>query len=86
MKLPNKTKEMAWTRVGEAYLLLDPDTKKNVTIDPIAFMVWVQCDGKTDLESMTDVFSVDGNRDIVQAALKGILEKLEESGLVKWSK
>ena len=82
MNLPKKTKEMAWTRVGNAYVLVDPGTKENVTIDPIAFMVWVQCDGKTDLESMTDVFSVDGNRDIVQAALKGIIGKLEESGLV----
>ena len=85
MRLPKKTKEMTWTRVGESYVLLDPDTQKNVTVDPIAFMVWVQCDGKTNLENMTDVFSVDGNRDIVQAALKGILEKLEEIGLVKWS-
>ena len=75
---------MVWTRVGESYVLLDPDTKKNVTIDPIAFMVWVQCDGQTDLESMTDVFSVDGNRDIVKAALRGILDKLKESGLIIW--
>ncbi|NCO97542.1 MAG: hypothetical protein COY38_04810 [Candidatus Aenigmarchaeota archaeon CG_4_10_14_0_8_um_filter_37_24] len=82
MNLPKKTKEMAWTRVGNAYVLVDPKTKENVTIDPIAFMVWVQCDGETNLESMADVFSVDGNRDIVQAALKGIIEKLEESGLV----
>ncbi len=85
MKIPKKTKEMTWARVGESYVLLDPDTKKNVTIDPIAFMVWVQCDGKTKLESMTDVFSVDGNRDIVQAAIKGILSKLEQSGLISWS-
>jgi len=84
VKLPRKTKEMVWTRVGESYVLLDPDTKKNVTIDPIAFMVWVQCDGQTDLESMTDVFSVDGNRDIVKAALRGILDKLKESGLIIW--
>jgi len=85
VKIPKKTKEMTWARVGESYVLLDPDTKKNVTIDPIAFMVWVQCDGKTKLESMTDVFSVDGNRDIVQAAIKGILSKLEQSGLISWS-
>ena len=85
MKIPKKTKEMTWTRVGESYVLLDPDTKKNVTIDPIAFMVWVQCDGKTKLESMTDVFSVDGNRDIVQAAIKGILSKLKQSNLISWS-
>ena len=86
MKYPKKTKEMTWTRVGGSYVLLDPDTKKNVTIDPIAFMVWVQCDGKTDLDTMTDVFSVNGNRDIVQAALRGILDKLEQSGLIKYGK
>ena len=86
MKIPKKTKEMTWTRIGEAYVLLDSDTKENVTIDPIAFMVWVQCDGKTKLENMTDVFSVDGNRDIVQAAIKGILSKLEQSGLISWEK
>jgi hypothetical protein len=82
VKFPNKKKEMIWNRVGESYVLIDPDTKQNITIDPIAFMVWVQCDGKTNLETMTDVFSVDGNRDIVRAALKGILDKLEESDLI----
>ena len=84
MRLPKKTKEMTWTRVGESYVLLDIKTKENVTIDSIAFMVWVQCDGKTNLDNMTDVFSVDGNRDIVQAALRGILDKLKDSGLVAW--
>jgi len=84
VKIPKRTKEMTWTRAGESYILLDPKTKENITIDPIAFMVWVQCDGKTELESMTDVFSVDGNRDIVQAALKGILDKLESSNLITW--
>jgi hypothetical protein len=47
-------------------------------------MVWVQCDGETTIESLTDVFSVDGNRDVVQAALKGILDKLEKNGLIEW--
>lgn len=84
MKFPKRVKELTWARVGDAYVLLDPETKKNVTIDPIAFLVWVQCDGKTPIEDMTDVFSVNGNRDIIQAALKGILEKLEENGLITW--
>ena len=78
-----KTKEMTWTRLGNSYVLVDPDTKENITLDPIAFMVWVQCDGKTTIESLTDVFSVDGNRDVVQAALKGILDKLEKTGLIE---
>ena len=75
---------MTWTRLGEAYILLDPETKKNITIDPIAFMIWVQCDGKTELEQIVDVFSVNGNRDIIKAAINGILENLEDSGLIKW--
>jgi len=84
VKIPKRTKEMTWTRSGESYILLDQKTKENITIDPIAFMVWVQCDGKTKIESKTDVFSVDGNRDIVQAALKGILDKLESYKLIEW--
>lgn len=83
MKFPQKTKDMNWTRSGDSYVLLDPDNSKPITIDPIAFMVWVQCDGKTSLDNMTDVFSVDGNRDVVKAALKGILDRLENSGLIK---
>ena len=83
MKYPKKTKEMKWSKLGNVYILVDPDTKKTYNIDPIAFLVWIQCDGKTSLEQMTDVFSVDGNRDIVKAAIKGILNKLNESGLVE---
>jgi len=83
VKYPKKTKEMKWSKLGNVYILVDPDTKKTYNIDPIAFLVWIQCDGKTSLEQMTDVFSVDGNRDIVKAAIKGILNKLNESGLVE---
>lgn len=84
MKYPKKTKEMNWTRLGNVYVLIDPDTKKTYTIDPIAFLVWIQCDGKTSIEQITDVFSVNGNRDIVKAAIKGILDKLEQAGLIEW--
>ena len=84
MKYPKKTKEMNWTRLGNVYVLVDPDTKKTYTIDPIAFLVWIQCDGKTSIEQITDVFSVNGNRDIVKAAIKGILDKLEQAGLIEW--
>lgn len=85
MKFPKKIKEMTWSKVGNVYILVDPDTQKTHNIDSIAFLVWVQCDGKTSIEEMTDVFSVNGNRDIVKAAIKGILDKLEESGLIKWN-
>lgn len=83
-KKPQKTKELTWNRSGEIYLLLDKDTQKTFTLDPIAFLVWIQCDGKTNIEQIVDIFSVNGNRDIVKAAINGILEKLVESGLIKW--
>lgn len=81
---PKKTKDMKWSKLGNAYILVDPDTNKTFTIDPISFLVWIQCDGKTSIEQITDVFSVDGNRDIVKAAIKGILDKLKDSGLVEY--
>ena len=84
MKFPVKTKELDWQETGEAYTLLDKESKKSFNLDPISFLVWVQCDGKTDLETIVDVFSVNGNRDIIKAAVKGILEKMENTGLVKW--
>jgi hypothetical protein len=83
-KKPAKTKELQWNRAGELYLLMDKDTNKTYTLDPISFLVWIQCDGKTDLERIVDIFSVDGNRDIVKAAITGVLEKLESNGLIKW--
>ena len=82
MKFPKKSKEMKWSKIGNAYVLVDPDTSKTFNIDPISFLVWVQCDGKTSTDQMTDVFSVNGNRDIVRAAIKGILEKLTKTGLL----
>ena len=84
-KKPAKMKELQWTKQGELYVLLDKDTQKTYSLDPIAFLVWIQCDGKTDIEQIVDVFAVDGNRDIVKAAINGILSKLAESGLVKIS-
>jgi len=85
IKIPIKTKELDWNKAGELYLLQDKDTKKNYTLDPISFLVWIQCDGKTNIEQIVDVFSVDGNRDIIKAAVNGILDKLIGSGLVKWT-
>jgi len=84
LRKPMKIKELTWTRQGDIYVLLDKETNKTFSLDPIAFLVWIQCDGKTNIESIVDVFSVNGNRDIVKAAITGILEKLEGSGLIKW--
>lgn len=84
-KKPTKSKELEWTKQGELYILLDKETQKTYSLDPIAFLVWIQCDGKTNVEQIVDVFAVDGNRDIVKAAINGILDKLVESGLIKIS-
>ena len=73
---------MKWSKFGDVYILVDPDTNKTYNIDPISFLVWIQCDGKTSVEQITDVFSVNGNRDIVKAAIVGILDKLSKHGLI----
>lgn len=83
-KVPVKVKEMPWSRAGEAYLIVDEEIKKTHSLDPISFLVWIQCDGKTNIDQIVDVFSVNGNRDIVKAAVSGILDKLQNAGLVKW--
>jgi hypothetical protein len=84
VKYPKKAKEMSWSKLGNVYILVDPETNKNYDIDPITFLVWIQCDGKTSVEQITDVFSVNGNRDIVKAAIMGIIEKLVKSQLLGW--
>ena len=83
-KFPVKAKEMPWSRNGEVYVLADPQTSKSYPLDPISFLVWVQCDGKTRLDEIVDIFTVNGNRDIVKAAVSGILDKLSNNGLIKW--
>lgn len=84
LKKPQKIKDMAWEKSTEAYTLIDKEANKTYSLDPIAFLVWVQCDGKTEVDKIVDVFAVNGNRDIVKAAIDGILDKLSSSGLVKW--
>ena len=85
MKYPKKIKEMKWSKLGNVYVLVDPDTNKTFDIDPITFLVWIQCDGKTSIEEITDIFSVNGNRDIVKAAIMGIIDKLVKTGLIEWN-
>ena len=84
MKYPKKIKEMKWSKEGNVYILVDPDTNKTFDIDPITFLVWIQCDGETSIEEITDIFSVNGNRDIVKAAIMGIIDKLVKTGLIEW--
>jgi len=83
-KFPIKAKEMPWSKAGEAYVLADTETKKTYPLDPISFLVWVQCDGKTQVDNIVDIFTVNGNRDIIKAAVSGILDKLANNGLIKW--
>jgi hypothetical protein len=84
VKYPKKIKEMKWSKEGNVYILVDPDTNKTFDIDPITFLVWIQCDGETSIEEITDIFSVNGNRDIVKAAILGIIDKLVKTGLIEW--
>jgi len=83
-KIPSKIKEMPWSKAGEAYVLVDSEAKKNYPLDPISFLVWVQCDGKTHVDKIVDIFTANGNRDIIKAAVSGILDKLTNNGLIKW--
>lgn len=84
-KLPTKIKEMPWSKNGDVFVLADTDTKKTYALDPISFLVWVQCDGKTHVDKIVDIFTVNGNRDIVKAAVSGVLDKLTNNGLIKWT-
>lgn len=83
-KRPVKTKGIQWQKAGNSYLVLDQNTMKTHSLDPVSFMVWVQCDGSIKIEQLVDVFSVNGNRDVIKLAIKGILERLTDFGLIRW--
>jgi len=75
--------DFGWEKSGESYVLTDK-SGKSLVLDAISFLVWIQCDGKTGIEQIVDVFSVGGNRDIIHAALTGVLQKLTETGAITW--
>jgi hypothetical protein len=83
MVKPKRTKELDWQQIGNIYILTDKENNKTYTLDSISFLVWLQCDGNTDIESIVDVFSVNGNRDIVRNAIMNILKNLENLNLIK---
>lgn len=83
-KLPLKS-DLEWSRSGDFYVLLDKATGKASQLDAISFLVWIQCDGRTPVSNIVDVFAVGGNRDIIETAVTGVLEKLTGGGLVKWA-
>ncbi len=80
---PKKVKELEWQPLGNVYLLIDKETKKSYTLDPISFLVWLQCDGTNSLEDLVDLFATNGNRDIVKSAILNILKNLEQNNLIK---
>ncbi len=83
-KFPARTKELPWEKVENNYILVDKETNKSVTLDPISFLIWTQCDGKTDIDEIVDVFSMGGSKDIAKATISGILDKMETGGLIRW--
>jgi hypothetical protein len=80
---PKKTKEYQWMRAGDFYVLYDPMTNESFNLDPIAFIVWLQCDGKTPVDEIVDLLSVENNKDIIKAAVSGIIDRLAENGIIK---
>lgn len=81
--IPKKTREFEWMRAGDFYILYDSVTNENFNLDPIAFIVWLQCDGKTSVDEIANLLSVEDNKDVVKAAVTGIIERLKESGLIE---
>lgn len=81
---PAKTGDFSWEKMEATYVLTDQKTSQKLTIDPISFLVWIQCDGKTSIDEIVDVLTVNSNRDIVKAAVSGVLEKLSTAGVIKW--
>jgi DNA-binding MarR family transcriptional regulator len=82
-KKPSKI-EHEWSKTEELYVLSNKDSGKTASLDQVSFLIWVSCDGKTSIEQIVDILSVDGNRDIIRANVTGILDKLEKSELIKW--
>ncbi len=80
---PVKTKNLEWQPLGNVYLLFDKESKKSYTLDPISFLVWLQCDGTNTVEDLVDLFATNGNRDIVKNAIENILKELKEKNLIK---
>ena len=76
--------DSAWKKLGESYMLTDGSGAES-SLDPISFLVWIQCDGKTSVENVVDVFSPGGNRDVVEAAILAVFDRLHETGAITWS-
>ena len=80
---PKKTKNFEWVRAGEFYVLFDPITNENYNLDPMSFIIWLQCDGKTSVDEIVNLLSVENNQDIIKASVSGIIERLKQNGILK---
>ena len=81
---PLKTKDFTWKKSEKGYAMVDKESGQSVNLDPVSFLVWIQCDGKTSITEIIDVFSVGGNRDVIEGTIKGVLEKMTASGMIEW--
>jgi hypothetical protein len=81
-KFPLKS-DMSWKKMGDSYVLSDR-AGEEFSLDSVAFLVWIQCDGKTHVGAIVDVFAVGGNRDIVKAAIDTVFERLTDIGAIVW--
>ena len=76
--------DFEWKKLGDTYQLTNKSTGRDFKLDPVSFLVWIQCDGKTTVDEIVDVFSVGGNRDIIKTTITGVLEKLTEGKAIEW--
>lgn len=80
---PERTRPLAWEYAGEFYILHDEKDNSHYKLDPLAFLVWAQCDGHTDVEEMVSVLAADKGSDIVRTTVLNTVDRLQEMGLVK---
>ena len=83
MKFPKQVDDVAWEKNEEAYVLVHPKTKEPFQIDAVAFMIWAQCDGKTSVDKIIDLFSLGSNKEVVKASVNGVIDRLKEAGFIK---
>ena len=85
MRFPKQLQNVTWEKEQDSYTLVHPSTKELFQIDAIAFMIWAQCDGKTSMDRIVDIFALGNNREVVKASINGVLERLSKAGFIKWT-
>jgi hypothetical protein len=82
-KHPARLEDVVWKSVNGYYMIEDLKSKKMYKLDQMSFLIWAQCDGRTGVEEIVDVFYAEGSRELIKTTVTNILDKLEGSGLVK---